>query len=382
MVGRFRFWVAPGVSGKVSDSVSIGILNMQTDTVGQVVPGNNFTVARVYRDLPNSSQIGALFVNRVATGALAGADDSNQTYAVDGRLGLGQNGQIAGFAARTQTPGVEGDDHAFNAAWDYNSETWRFTLGYVEVADNFNPEVGFLRRQGFRNVDSGFSYITRPKNVLKLQQVRPHATFNRFWNFDGFQESSFLHLDNDLEFNDSSLVKTAWNIRGEGVTTAFEIAEGVVVPVGSYDHNEAQLSYESNRGAPLSVGIRARIGGFFGGHRATLGPTLSVRSGDRFNASLQWSRNDVDLPGGSFIANLTSVQVAYNFSPRRFVQALVQYNDSADLWSANLRLGLLGQANTGLFIVYNDTRGLHDTIPAGGGRSLILKFSRMFSVIG
>ena len=165
------------------------------------------------------------------------------------------------------------------------------------------------------------------------------------------------------------------------MTTAFEIAEGVVVPVGSYDHNEAQLSYEWNRGAPLSVGIRARIGGFFGGHRATLGPTLSVRSGDRFNASLQWSRNDVDLPGGSFIANLTSVQVAYNFSPRRFVQALVQYNDSADLWSANLRLGLLGQANTGLFIVYNDTRGLHDTIPAGGGRSLILKFSRMFSVI-
>ena len=42
---------------------------------------------------------------------------------------------------------------------------------------------------------------------------------------------------------------------------------------------------------------------------------------------------------------------------------------------------LLGQANTGLFIVYNDTRGLNDTIPAGGGRSLILKFSRMFDLI-
>ena len=145
--------------------------------------------------------------------------------------------------------------------------------------------------------------------------------------------------------------------------------------------NEAQLSYESNRDAPLSVGIRARIGGFFGGHRATVGPTLSVRTGDTFNASLQWSRNDVDLPGGHFIANLISAQVAYNFSPRRFVQALVQYNDSADLWSANLRVGLLGQANTGLFIVYNDTRGLHDTSPSGSGRSLILKFSRLFDLI-
>jgi hypothetical protein len=130
----------------------------------------------------------------------------------------------------------------------------------------------------------------------------------------------------------------------------------------------------------VSVGLRARVGGFFGGHRATWGPTLNIRTGDAFNAAIEWSRNDVDLPGGHFIANLTSARVAYNFTPRRFVQALIQYNDSADLWSTNLRLGLLSQANTGLFLVYNDTRGLHETIPAGGGRSLILKFSQMFDV--
>ncbi len=369
------------MSGKVSDSVSVGVLNMQTEAVAGRAPANNFTVARAYRDLPNSSQVGAIFVNRQATGEQAGTDDHNRTFGVDGRVGLGHNGQIAGFAARTETPGLEGDDHAYNVAWDHNSERWRFTLGYVEVADNFNPEVGFLRRRGFRNLDSGFSFITRPQGISWLQQVRPHATFNRFWNFDGFQESSFLHIDNDLEFTDSSLIKTAWNVTGEGVTTPFEISDGVIVPVGVYDHHETQLSYESNRGAPVSVGVRARIGGFFGGTRATIGPTLSVRTGDTFNASLQWSRNDVELPGGQFIANLTSAQIAYNFSPRRFVQALVQYNDAADLWSANLRVGLLGQANTGLFIVYNDTRGLHDTIPSGGGRSLILKFSQMLDLI-
>ena len=370
------------VSGKVSGSVSVGLLNMQTESVGGSTPANNFTVARAYRDLPNSSQIGAIFVNRQATGELAGNDDHNRTFGVDGRVGLGQNGQIAGFVARTDSPGVDSDDHAYNVAWDYNSERWRFTLGYVEVGEQFNPEVGFLRRRGFRNVDSGFSFITRPRGIGWLQQVRPHATFNRFWNFDGFQESSFLHIDNDLEFADSSLVKTAWNVTGEGVTTAFEIADGVVVPVGVYDHHEAQLSYESNRGAPVSVSVRARIGGFFGGDRVTIGPALNVRTGDTFNASVEWSRNDVDLPGGRFVANLTSAQVAYNFTPRRFVQALVQYNDSAALWSANLRVGLLGQANTGLFIVYNDTRGLIDRIPAGGGRSLIIKFSRLFDLGG
>ncbi len=73
--------------------------------------------------------------------------------------------------------------------------------------------------------------------------------------------------------------------------------------------------------------------------------------------------------------------MTYNFSPRLFAQALVQHNDSADLWSANLRFGLLHQANTGLFIVYNDTRGLHDTMPSGAGRSLIVKYSRQFDLI-
>jgi len=370
------------LSGKISDTVSVGVLNMQTDAVGGRAPANNFTVARAYRDLPNSSQIGAIFVNRQATGDVAESGDHNRAYGVDGRVGLGENGQIAGFAARTQTPNLSGDDHAYNVAWDHNSERWRFTLGYVEVADNFNPEVGFLRRRGFRNLDSGFSFITRPRSIGWLQQVRPHATFNRFWNFrDGFQESSFLHIDNDLEFADSTLIKTAWNVTGEGVTTPFEIADGVVVPAGVYDHHEAQLSYESNRGAPVSVGVRARVGGFFGGHRATVGPILSVRTGDTLNASLRWSRNDVDLPGGHFIANLISARVAYNFSPRRFFQTLVQYNDAADLWSVNLRVGFLGQANTGLFIVYTDTRGLHDSIPFGSGRSVTLKFSRLFDLV-
>ena len=369
------------LSGKVSDGVSVGLLNMQTEEVAGVVPANNFTVARAYRDLPNSSQIGGIFVNRQATGALAGSRDYNRTYGVDGRVGLGQNSQIAGFAAATDTPGREGRDHAYNLAWDHNSERWRFTLGYVEVGDDFNPEVGFLRRAGFRNIDSGFSFIARPSGIPWLHQVRPHATFNRFWNFSGFRETSFLHFDNDLEFADSSLVKTAWNVTGEGVTEAFEISKGVIVPAGVYDHNETQLSYESNRGAPVSVGLRVRAGGFFGGQRLSVGPTLRVRTGDRFNAALQWSRNDVDLPGGQFIANLTSARVAVNFSPRRFFMALVQYNDAADLWSANLRLGFLGQANTGLFIVYNDTRGLHDAIPSGGGRSLILKFSRVFDLL-
>ena len=369
------------VSGKVSDTVSVGLLNMQTETVGGIAPANNFSVARVRRDLPNRSNIGMLVVNRQATGDLAGTDDHNRTYALDGRWGIGQYGQVSGFVSRTQTPGLDGDDHAYNVVGSYNSEAWRLELGYLEIADNFNPEVGFLTRRGFRNLDVGVSYSFRPKNFWKLQQMRPHGSLGRYWNFERQMETSFLHFDYDWEFNDSSMAKTTMNMTGEGVTTPFEIADGVTVPVGVYEHREAAFSYNSNRGAPVNFSVRTTVGGFFGGDRVAWGPGINFRRGDSLRASIRWSRNDITLPGGSFITNLTSTSVTYNFSPRLFAQALVQHNDSADLWSANLRFGLLHQANTGLFIVYNDTRGLHDTMPSGAGRSLILKYSRQFDLI-
>ena len=113
----------------------------------------------------------------------------------------------------------------------------------------------------------------------------------------------------------------------------------------------------------------------------TLRPSIRARYRETLNLSLSYSRNDIDLPHGSVITNLTSVRVAYNFSPRLFVQTLLQHNDSADLWAVNFRVGWLQDANTGLFLVYNETEGIGDVVPLGAGRRVILKFSYLFDVL-
>ena len=81
------------------------------------------------------------------------------------------------------------------------------------------------------------------------------------------------------------------------------------------------------------------------------------------------------------MANLARVRVNYSFTPRMFAQALVQYNDRDDLWSSNLRFGWLSDANTGLFVVYNDTQGIGDFRPTGAGRSLTLKYSLLMDLL-
>ena len=113
----------------------------------------------------------------------------------------------------------------------------------------------------------------------------------------------------------------------------------------------------------------------------TVRPSVRLRYQETLNLSLSYSRNDIDLPAGSTITNLTSARIGYNLSPRVFLQGLIQHNDSAGLWSSNLRFGWLHDANTGLFLVYNDIEGISDYVPVGAGRSLILKFSYLLNVL-
>ncbi len=368
------------LSGKVTDTVTVGFLNMQTDTLDGVAQANNFTAARLRRDLPNRSSVGGLFVNRQGTGSLAPANDYHRTYAVDGRWGIGQNGLVQGFVGRTETPGRTGRDHALSVSSRYDSEAWRLIGGYQENGEDFNPEVGFLRRRGFRKLDFGINNTSRPDGFLKFQELTPHMSFTRFWNFDDIMETSFLHLHFQGEFEDSSTAGVSLDVRSEEVFDEFSVS-GIPIAPGRYDFNEITYSYNSDRSAPFSAGIRATTAGFFGGDIVTLRPSIRARYGETFNLSLSYSRNDIDLPNGSVITNLTNVSVAYNFSPRLYAQTLLQHNDSADLWSVNFRVGWLQDANTGLFFVYNETEGIGGFVPSFAGRSVILKYSYLFDVL-
>ena len=121
------------------------------------------------------------------------------------------------------------------------------------------------------------------------------------------------------------------------------------MPVDTYRHSEGQFIFNTNRGAPVSFEFRAVNGGFFGGRRLRLAPGVNVRFGETFNAQFALDRNDITLPNGPFVTNLVRTRVNYSFSTRMFLQALVQYNDRDQLWSSNVRFGLLSAANTGLF---------------------------------
>ena len=373
------------LSGQMG-GLNVGVLNMQTERVGGIA-ATNFTVARVRKDLGNRSNIGGIFVNRQETGTRGPGGDWNRSAAIDGRIGIGRYGRIAAFAALTRTPGLSGDDHAWEVSAERDSSRWLLTARVTDVGRNFNPEVGFLSRNGGFRLGEGLVFHRyRPRDTLGLLEVRPHASYRAYWDPAGRQQFGFVHVDNHLEWRSGYEFHSGVNFTRQGVFEPFDIYPGVMVPIGTYDHQEAQLVFYSNQGAPFSVRFTTVVGGFYGGDRVALTPSVRLRLKERFDTQASLARNDIDLPGGRFVTNLARWRVSYSFTPRLFVQGLVQYNDRADVWSTNLRLGWIQQANTGLFVVYTDRHPLddysHDPLDRrGADRSLVVKFSRMVDVL-
>jgi hypothetical protein len=364
------------VSGKIKKS-NIGFLSMFTDEVEDAgIQQNNFTVARFNHEFAQRSYIGGAFINRSGMGEGV-KDDFNRVFAADGRFGIGKKAQLSGFYAQSSTPGISDQTHSFRFQSQYEWNGLSVNAAYTEVGEGFNPEVGFLLRSAFRKPEFRVLKQIRPENFIGILELRPHVSYRGYWSFDNFLQTSFLHVDNHWEFKNGLEVHTGINFTTEGVSEDFEIAEEVVVPAGTYNHREAQLVFFTNQSKPVSINIRSVMGGFFGGTRKANTATLMLRIGEKFNSEFVLSNNIIKLPGGDFTTNIFRSRLAYAFTPRIYLQSLIQYNSVAELWSANIRFSLLQQANTGLFLVWNEN---YNDLGISN-RSITLKYSRMFDVL-
>ncbi len=368
------------LSGKIG-STKIGLLNMQIEKVEGITQANNFAAARFNHEFADRSSFGALFVNRQGSGSEVPSNDYNRTMAVDGRWWIGQYTNLQGFDAQTFTPGLGGREHALRVGVSHNDPGWTVESYYNEVGENFNPEVGFLRRYGYRKSESVILHRYRPSDFLKLQEIRPHVSYRGFWNFSGLQETGFLHFDNHWEFKSGHEIHTGINFKKDGVVTPFEVYTGIMVPSGTYNNVETQIVVMTNKADWMSLDGMFFYGGFFSGNYFSMNPTLKVRSGEQFNVQLTWNWNDIRLREGNFMTNIIRTRIAYSFTPRIFVQGLFQYNDVIKNFSTNVRFGWIQTSNTGLFVVYNENTDVAGTTYSFKDRSIVIKYSYLIDVL-
>jgi hypothetical protein len=159
----------------------------------------------------------------------------------------------------------------------------------------------------------------------------------------------------------------------------FRIAPGIVLPVGGYDSGRTRASFTLGNQRALSGNMFAEYGTFYSGHRTSLGFTgARVKLTSQFSVEPTYSINKVDLLEGAFTTHLAGSRVTYSMTPLMFASALLQYNSTSHVVSANARLRWEYAPGSELFVVYNEER---DTIsprfPDLANRSFIVKVNRL-----
>ena len=394
------------LSGKVG-STNIGLMNMQTDaafdpeTGSLALAANNYMVARVQREFGRSN-FGGILVNRQATGEWAEQGDHNRAFGADAAIQLGERARFFTFLAKTasangETDGSAGRTMAGRAFLSYAHRLHQGHVGFTQVGEDFNPEVGFVPRRGFRKYQVRYFLDWQPTQIPALSWVRrfsPHVTWNAYYGFDGEVESGRGHW-HPIEFqpNGGGRFGVFIDRHRDRPLRDFTVYSGVdghrvVIAPGLYNWTQVSMNYLGNASARLYPTFYLRNGGFYDGTYRGYSATLNGRIGATFQASIGLNRDEVDLPGGKFTTNLIPIRVNYSFTPLRRLEALIQYNSQTASVSSNIRLVMLNRSGTGLFLVYNDLRNTanfdrfdDDTgflVPNVMGRSLIIKYTRLF----
>jgi hypothetical protein len=348
---------------------TLGFLNVTTDQRG-AVPVENFAVARVKRDLGERDYIGLMVTDRRRVGALPEAafegiepgqdpdllDPANTVLGVDGSYWLTDRLQFLGFAVRSFTEGPGGDDGAYRAALDYTSDPFGFLLQHLTIEPGLTTRSGFTLRTDLRQTQGFFRLSPRPR-ALGLRRVDVRFSGSYLSRTDGaFQEwSGGVTVLPQWDTGDrADFGYTAGDVR---VDEPFMLAGRVAVDAGRYRADTWSWRASTTSARAVSASHNGRRQELFGGRLLALGAGLRIAPHPRFSTGLDYTRNDIALPGGGFTADIGTARLGFAFSTRLTSDLLLQYNSLTERVSTNFRVNFIHRPGSDLFVVLTEERG-------------------------
>ena len=360
------------LTGKVGRN-NVAVMNIQTQEALET-SGENFFVGRYSRDIFARSKVGGILINKEAVGGA----HYNRTFAADTSLALHPFFTVTGFLAKTETPGISGGDAAGRASALWLSPSARIYAEYTDIQENFNAEVGFVPRVGIRQSKLHGEWRPRPGR-WGIRLMNPMMNIDYTTDQHNRLLSRRIHHMVGVQFENGSNFTVIYNRRFEQLDLPFRIRQDVIIPAGAYHFNEPNLRYSSDPSRRLYASGRYTPQAFFDGTRTDYSGTLGVRATDRVAAEATFSRSDVDLPGGAFIADLASLRFDLALSPEMTLRTLTQYNSTTDSVSTSVRFNWIYFAGSDLYVAYDERRADIPGLPWLQNRQLAVKMTYLLS---
>ena len=354
------------ISGKINNDWRVGVMSMQAARDKDLgLPTTNYTVGAFQRKVFARSNISGILVHKQAFQDSIGGDftfnpkSQNTVAGLDYNL-ASRNGKWSGKFYYHQSFEESHPDSAFSrgAILNYSSYRVEASIFSRQVGQNFNPEVGFLRRTRFNQVAPEFYYWFYPKSKI-INKHGPGTDIDFVWNdLYGFTDWD-ANLWYQVRFQNTAqfftrvrvdYVKLFQNFDPSG-TGGLELLNGT-----SYRWFNIIYNYFSNARKKVFVTVNGRVGEYYNGHRQNVAGTLSLRLQPHAVISLDFSYNRIRLPKPYNSADLFLIAPKFDFTFSRnlFWTTYIQYNNQIHNWNINSRLQWRFRPVSDLFLVYTD----------------------------
>jgi hypothetical protein len=348
----------------------IGFLSIQTRQRGEE-PETNYTVIRLKRDILTRSNIGLIAVNKEPSGK-----GFNRTFGIDAKFSLFEYLDFIPFFFKTLTQGPSGDGEAGYIKAQWEDESKLLTLSYLDISEDINPEVGFVKRKGIKETLSHLGWRFRPI-ASKMREVYPFTVIKYTLDQEDTLVTRSLTFGTSVEFHSGDSFNISYKRRFERLNEEFEISPGIVIPIGGYSFDSIIIGASTDKSRKISGDTSFSKGEFYNGNIVSYEASLFLRPSTRLGFETKLSRNEIDLPQGFFITNLITARAEYNFSTRVFFNALLQWNDDTDEFISNLRFNYEYRPGSDIFLVFNETRDLEQGFT---DYSLLFKLTYLLSL--
>ncbi len=141
-----------------------------------------------------------------------------------------ENVSIVGYFARSWTTDLDGDDASYRGQFDYSGDRYGFEVEHLLVDENFNPEVGFLRREAFRRSFAQARFSPRPKSVPWIRKWGIEPSFDYITDPGGVLESRQAQLTGRIDFSNGDNFGLDFERNFEALDEPFEITDEVTIP--------------------------------------------------------------------------------------------------------------------------------------------------------
>jgi len=338
------------LTGKVGRQ-DIGLLSVRTGAVDELdLSAAFYNVIRVRRNL-----VGRTYIGGIVTDSRRG-DFHSTTLGVDGKWWWTPDLYLSGQFLTVLEDGLDEGNNHFRFDLDYTSDPFGFRLTHNEIGENFDPDLGFVRRTGIRNEDFSIRRSIRP-GAWGIRRLSFRGMGN--WYFSKSEErleSQEVGLHTEFEFESGDELQV-WITRDfERLFDPFELDEDLIFPVGDYSFYQTRISFETTNARRWGLDAAVTFGQYYDGTQRQVELGVSYIFNQHIRAEGGFSNYHIDSERGSINWDLWNSRLEYTYSAHLSATAFFQYNSSNGAATFNFRIRLLHHNDSDLFIVFDERR--------------------------